>query len=214
MLCQLQIPGKGLAIASTLNKSYGEDMDPSLWRDFHLHTLAGTQADGTPFVSGDSEHFDAKLQQTEVTSSGDIRNTPLHIRRSYSFKPDEIICTLQLEETNFADLLSLWLQNKLRGRVREAYEMIPFQPMQRGKQVPTLVAPFNASGKTGPALGKDPVLATGVLIDRGGFGVRILFDKERPVQRGSNNTVMIQLADKVVPAKEVSMSYRLHPFGN
>ncbi len=77
MLCQLQIPGKGLVLASTLNKSYGEDMDVSLWRNFHLHTLAGIQADGTPFVSGDSEHPDASLKKNEVVSSGEIRNTPL-----------------------------------------------------------------------------------------------------------------------------------------
>lgn len=214
MLCQLQVPGKGLAIASTLNKSYGEDMDVSLWRDFHLHTLAGTQADGAPFVSGDSEHFDAKLNQTEVVSTGDIRNTPLRIRRTFSFKPDEIACTLQLDETNFTELLTLWLKNNLRGKVREAYEMIPFQPNQRDKPVPTIVLVLDAAGKPGKALDKEPVNAAGVLIDRGGFGVRILFDKERPVLRGNNNTVMIRLADKVVAAKEVSLSYRLVPFGN
>lgn len=214
MLCQLQVPGKGLAIASTLNKSYGEDMDVSLWRDFHLHTLAGTQADNTPFVSGDSEHADAKLDKGEVVSSGDIRNTSLRIQRKFAFRPDEIVCAVQLDETHFGDLLALWLKNNLRGKVREAYEMIPFQPKQRDKVDPTMVTLLDAAGKPGKALGKEPVNAPGVLIDRGGFGVRILFDKDRPVLRGNNNTVMIRLADKLVPAKDVSMSYRLVPFGN
>ncbi len=110
--------------------------------------------------------------------------------------------------------MSLWLKNNLRGKVREAYEMIPFQPNQRDVKGPTIVALLEADGKVGKALGKEPAEAAGVLIDRGGFGVRILFDKARPVLRGNNNTVMIRLADRIVPAKEVSMSYRLVPFGN
>ena len=215
MLCQLQIPGKGLAIASNLNASYGEGMDVSLWRDFHLHTLAGVQADGAPFVAGDSEHFDAKLsKQNELVSSGEIRNTPLRIRRSFAFKDDAIACAVQLDETNFGDLLKLWLGNALRGKVREAYEMIPFQPNQRGKKGATIVMLLDADGKATGAIAKEPADAAGVLIDRGGFGVRIVFDKARPVMRGNNNTVMIRLADKVVAAKDVSMAYRLVPFGN
>jgi hypothetical protein len=214
MLCQLHVPGKGLVLASTLNKSYGEDMDVSLWRDFHLHTLAGTQADGAPFVSGDSEHADAKLKGNVVVSSGDIRNTPLRVRRSFTFADQEIICSLQLDETNFGDLLNLWLKNNLRGKVREAWEMIPFQPQQPGKKDATIVSVLDAAGKAVGPLDKTPSMASGVLIDRGGFGVRILFDKARPVQRGNNNTVMVRLADTIVGAKDVSLSYRLLPFGN
>ena len=56
MLCQLHVPGKGPVLASSLNGSYGEGMHPSEWRKFRLHTLAGVQADGSPFVCGDSEH--------------------------------------------------------------------------------------------------------------------------------------------------------------
>jgi hypothetical protein len=41
MLCQLQVPGHGLVLASKLNGSYGEYMDISQWREFRLHTLAG-----------------------------------------------------------------------------------------------------------------------------------------------------------------------------
>lgn len=216
MLCQLQVPGKGLVIASTLNASYGEGMDVSLWRDFHLHTLAGIQADGAPFVAGDSEHADAKMIKNEVVSSGEIRNTPLRIRRTFAFKADEIACSLQLDETSYGDLLNLWLKNALRGKVREAYEIIPFQPNQRvkGKKEATMVTLLDAEGKSLKPLEKEPAEAAGVLIDRGGFGVRIVFDKARPVMRGLNNTVMIRLADKTVAAREVSMSYRLVPFGN
>ena len=61
MLCQLHVPGKGPVLASTLNGSYGEDMDPSLWRTFHIHSLVGQTADGKPLVAGDSEHVDARL---------------------------------------------------------------------------------------------------------------------------------------------------------
>ena len=71
-----------------------------------------------------------------------------------------------------------------------------------------------AAGNPGKALDQEPTVAAGVLIDRGGFGVRIIFDKERPVLRGNNNTVMIRLADKTVAAKDVSVTYRLIPFGN
>ena len=214
ILCQLQVPGKGLVLASTLNGSYGENMDVSQWREFRLYTLAGVQADGAPFVSGDSEHLDARLTKHEVVSSGDIRNTPLRIRRTFTFKDDEIACSVQLDETTFADLLNLWLSNALRGKVREAYEIIPFQPNQHGKKGATIVMLLDGEGKALKPLAKEPAEAVGVLIDRGGFGVRIYFDKSRPVLRGVNNTVMIRLADKTVAAKEVSMSYRLVPFGN
>src|SRR4051812_44678698 len=101
-------------------------MDPSLWREFHLHTLAGTQADGAPFVAGDSEHPDARLDKAQVTSSGEVRGTPLRCRRTFAFGDGEVTCSVQLDETADSDLLNLWLKNGLRGEVREAYEMIPF----------------------------------------------------------------------------------------
>ena len=217
MLCQVQIPGKGLAIASTLNGGYGEGMDPSQWREFHLHTLAGVQADGSPFVAGDSEHLDAKMDKNVATSSGEVRNTPLRCKRSFIFGNDEITCSAQLEDTQNRDLLELWLKNKLRGNVKEAYEMIPFQPKQRitgKKQGDTLVVALDKEGKELKPLGTEAVEAAGILIDRGGFGARILLDKPRPVLRGLNNVIMIRLADKVTPAKEVALSYRIVPFGN
>ena len=66
MICQLQVPGKGPVIASTLNDQYGKKMHPSLWSNFHLHGAVGICGDGRPLVSGDSEHFDAKLSKLDL----------------------------------------------------------------------------------------------------------------------------------------------------
>lgn len=217
MLSQLHVPGKGLVLASTLNGSYGEGMDPSLWRTFHLHTLAGVQADGSPFVAGDSEHFDARLAKQQVTSSGEIRHTSLRCRRTFTFAEDGVNCTVQLNESVYGDLLSLWLKNKLRGKVQEAYEMIPYLPMQKpgpkAKKTETILMLLDAAGKALKPLDKEAAEASAVLIDRGGFGVRIILDKARPVLRGLNNTVLIRLADQVTPAGDIALAYRLVPFG-
>src|SRR5262249_12214327 len=151
-----------------------------------------------------------------VTSSGEIRNTPLRVRRSFQFADDAIACTVQLDESGYSDLLNLWVKNDARGKVKEAYEMLPFPPdtrAGRGAKKPTTVVLLDADGKPGKELGSDATEASGVLIDRGGFGVRILLDRPRPVQRGSNNTVMIRLTDKLTAAKDVALSYRLVPFG-
>ncbi|MBM3997543.1 MAG: hypothetical protein FJ303_25860 [Planctomycetes bacterium] len=212
MLCQLQVPGKGLVLASTLNGSYGEGMDPSQWRDFHLHTVAGTQADGASFVAGDSEHLGAKLVKNRVESAGEIRNTSLRCRRSFTFDDDAIVCSMQLDETEYADLLSLWLKNNLRGKVKEAYEIIPYRPNQRGKKGATIVTLKTAKGDV--ALAKEPIDATAITIDRGGFGVRIELDKPRAVQLGAKHAIWIRLADRTIAAKDVSVTYRLVPFGN
>jgi hypothetical protein len=213
MLCQLHVPGKGPVLASTLNGAYGENMDVSLWREFRLHTLAGIQADGAPFVSGDSEHPNARLTKNEVVSSGEIRNTPLRVQRSFTFDPDGIACRVQLDETLDSDLLNLWLKNSLRGKVREAYEMIPVLPKQRGKPADTIVKFLDGAGREIASNGKDPVEASTIVVDRSGFGVRVILDKTRPVSLSLNRTLMIRLADRVVPAKDVTMSYRLVPFG-
>lgn len=217
MLCQLQIPGKGLVLASTLNKSYGEDMDTSQWRGFHLHTVVGNTVDGRPLVTGDSEHFDAKLKGNTVTSSGAVRDTAVQVVRSYTFENDAIVCGLQLKDTNYTDLLNLWLKNDLRGKVSEAYEMIPFLPKQRvaGKKgLGATVITLRKGDADAGTFSDKAVIAQSITIDRGGFGVRIELDEPRPVLRGVNNTVLIQLADKATPAGKISLNYRLVPFGN
>lgn len=219
MLCQLQVPGKGLVIASTLNGPYGEGMDVSQWREFHLHTVAGTQADGAAFVAGDSEHLGARFaprpepgSEWVVKSEGEIRNTSLRCKRTFTFADDAITCTMQLDETEYAELLTLWLKNNLRGKVKEAYEMIPYLPKQRGKKGNTIVTLKTEKGDQ--PLGKEPLDATAITIDRGGFGVRIELDKARPVLQGANGVLWIRLADKTVAAKEVGVTYRIVPFGN
>lgn len=218
MICQLHVPGKGLVLASTLNGAYGENMDISQWRTFRLHTLAGIQADDSPFISADSEHFDAKLTGNRVTSSGPIRCTPLYIRRAFTFDDREINCEVQLEETPDTQLLTLWLKNPWRGRVREAYELIPFLPQTRSqpgqKPQPTTVMSLDQQGRPVEPLGQKPILTSGVLIDRGGLGVRIYLDKPRPVHRTPQGVLFIQLVDHVCPAREIHMTYRLVPFGN
>ncbi|MCS7160951.1 MAG: hypothetical protein RMJ19_10820, partial [Gemmatales bacterium] len=218
MICQLHVPGRGPVLASVLNGAYGENMDVSQWRTFRLHTLAGVQADGSPFVAGDSEHFDARLVGTRVESSGAIRGTPLYIRRAFTFDDQQIVGEVQLQETPDTELLTLWLKHPLRGRVREAYELIPFLPQTRPvpgrKPSPTAVALLDDQGNATARLDEKPVLAKALLIDRGGFGVRIYFDQPRPVFRTSQGVLFVQLTDKVVAAREIRLSYRLVPFGN
>jgi hypothetical protein len=216
MLCQLHIPGAGPVLASTLNGSYGEGMDISEWRNFHLHTLAGVAADGTPFVAGDSEHPDARLDRQVVKSSGEIRNSTLACQRSFSFDNDGITCSVQLTKTSYDDVLGLWLKSKLRGKVKEAYEFIPFVPLQaprpKTKPQPTLVTALDAGSKTLGPLTEQPQLASTIVIDRGNFGVRIVLPRPYPVSRGQNNTVKIHLADNLTAAETVALTYRLEPF--
>lgn len=216
ILCQLQIPGRGIVLASTLNGDYGEGMDISEWRNFHLFTLAGVEADGTPFVAGDSEHLDARLAKNVVTGSGEIRNSTLGCSRSFTFDNDGITCSVQLRKTSYDDLLGLWLKNKLRGKVKEALEILPFIPRQvsgpKRKREPTLVTLLDAKGKTIGTLTEKPQITSSVIIDRGGFGVRIVLSKPHPASRGRNNTVQIHLADGITEAEKVSLKYRLEPF--
>jgi hypothetical protein len=58
----------------------------------------------------------------------------------------------------------------------------------------------------------EPMTASAVLIDRGGFGVRIVLESPRPVRRGENNTILIQLTDGPAPASKVGIQYKLVPF--
>jgi hypothetical protein len=219
IICQLHVPDRGPVLASTLNGSYGEGMHPSQWRNFHIHSVVGRSIDDAPIVAGDSEHFDAKLDGTTVTSSGDIRQTALRSTRSYVFEPGAIRCTVQLGETQFADLLNLWVKNPRRGQVALAYEMIPFVPLQprtkaNPKPGPTLVTLAGEAGTDLGAITAEPKACRRVTIDRGGFGVHIEFDEPRRVQRGENNTVLVELTTEPKQAAEIALTYRLVPFKN
>jgi hypothetical protein len=219
MLCQLVVPDKGLVLASTLNGSYGEKMDPSLWRTFHLHTLVGRTHDDRPVVSGDSEHEDVVFKDNKVTSSGEVRDIPIKVRRSYTFEPDGIRCGVQLSETGYNNLLSLYVKNPDRGKMAEAYEMIPFVAKakvvagKKGGPQATKVE-LHAAGKALGELGKDARTADKIVIDRGGFGVAIELDQPRPVLSGENATVLIRLIDSPTAASKIGLQYRLVPFGN
>jgi hypothetical protein len=218
MLCQLHVPGKGPVIASTLNGNYGEGMHPSQWRTFHLHSVVGQTTDGRPLVSADSEHDNARLKDGVVTSSGEVRDTAVQVLRSYTFGADDVACEVQLKETGQESLLSLWVKSPLRGKVAEAYEMIPFVANRAGKRTKkpedqTLVKLLDADGKELGVLSKEEVAAKTVVIDRGGFGVRIELDEPRKVLRGEASTLLIRLASQPVPASTVALKYRIVPFG-
>lgn len=216
MLCQLHVPGRGPVLASTLNGNYGEGMHPSQWKTFHIHSLVGQTADGKPLVAADSEHFNARLTENTVRSSGEVRDSSVHVSRSYTFAADAIACEVALKETEYEPILSLWVASPLRGKVVEAYEMIPFVPTKpvKGKKPDGGdVTALGPDGKPIGALAKEPVLAKTVVIDRGGFGVRIELEQPAKVRRGETNTVLIQLVDTPTPASKVALKYRLVPFG-
>lgn len=216
MLCQVTIPGKGPVIAGNLNGWYGVGGHPSDWRNLHIHSLVGETWDGRPLISGMSEHPDAKLEGNTLTSSGQVRDTNVKVRRVYTFNPDSIDCEVALADCDYKEILSLWSQPRKWSEVRLAYEMIPFGTKRaKGEdKIPCIVTAGGADGKELGELTEAPLEATTVKIDRGGYGVRIELPQEMTVQRGLNRTVMIQLADGEVPAADVRLKYRLVPYRN
>ena len=210
VLCQLTVPGKGTVLASTVADSYGKGMDLSNWRNFHMHSIVGEMWDGRPLVSGVSEHANAKLEGNVVTSSGEVRDRPVRVARRYAFGADGIDCEVRLEPTDYEQILSLWSPGRPLSEVRTAYEMIPFVKGQAGCTVTLLGADGNALG----ALSATPTDAKTIVIDRKGFGVRVELEKPMKVLAGANDTILVQLADKQVPAAGIALKYRLVPFGN
>ena len=207
MICQLTVPGRGVVLAGTLHEHYGIGMQRDKWRDFHIHSIVGTMADGQPLVAADSEHLNASLDGTTVTGSGEIRDRPLHVIRQYTFNADSISVAARLRDTEYRD--ALWNQGP-SSRIAEAYEMIPFLPGDP-KKSPTIVAALDAEGK--PAtLGNQLVIASAIVIDRGGYGVKIELDKPMQAKRGANDTLMLLLADRVVTPDKVAVRYTLRPF--
>ena len=104
-----------------------------------------------------------------------------------------------------------------RGKLTECHEMIPFIPFKPGlasskkPEDATQVTLLNKGKPIGP-LTKDAVVADTIVIDRGGFGVRIELEQPHPVQRGQKDTVLITLIQAPTPASKISLSYRLVPF--
>lgn len=204
ILCQLTVPGKGTVLASTLNGDYGKGMHLSNWRNFRIHSIVGQMWNGEPLVTGVSEHHDAGLEGNMVSSSGEVRGRPIRSARKYTFEDESIVCEVKLGPTSYKKILTMWSGVRPLSHVKEAYEMIPFL-----KAKVALVSP---DGILAGDLTTTPTEGSSVIIDRGGYGVRIEFDKPRNVLRGANNTVLIQLADKKTPAGAISLNYRLVPF--
>lgn len=215
-ICQLTVPGKGVVLASTLRDGYGRGMHPSQWRDFSIHSVVGRMWDGRPLVSGISDHLGAaSLEGNKVSSEGEVRNAHVRVARSYTFGNSEIACEVRLSESPLANVITIWIRDRMWSEVAEAYEMIPFMPQTLAGE-PTEVTVLDGSARSLGELTENPVEGHGVRINRGGFGVVIHFDEPRRVHRGARNTVMIELVDPdgdVVRPEEVGMSYRIIPFG-
>jgi hypothetical protein len=201
ILCQLTVPGNGTVLASTLAGSYGKGMERANWPNFHIHSLVGTLADGTPLVAADSKHLNAKLDGATVTGSGEVRDRPVRVTRSYTYSDDRIACSVQLADTIYR---AAYFNMGPPSAIAEAYEMIPFvSPKDK---------PATVKGPGGEAVTEQPASLAGVVIDRGGYGVKIEFDQARPVKMGKNHTVLVQLTDKTTAPESIGFKYTLLPF--
>ena len=98
----------------------------------------------------------------------------------------------------------------------EAYEMIPYVANRKRQPKeppgPTAVTLLDEKSNVVGDLSKKPTLAKTIIVDRGGFGVRIELNELHHVQRGENSTILILLASELTPAAEVHLEYRLLPF--
>ena len=208
ILCQLTVPGRGAVLASTLKASYGKGMHLSKWRDFHIHSVVGEMWDGVPFVAAVSEHANAKLEGNVVASSGEVRGRPLRVARRYAFNAESIDCEVKLSPTEYVSVLSMWSRGRPLAHVKEAWEMIPYL---KGKVTFT-----DAAGQPAGELTESPAATQTIVIDRGGYGVRLELEKPMPVRLGKS-TVLIQLAApgaKPIPAETIALKYRLSTFGS
>lgn len=221
-ICQVHVPGAkgGTVIGSKVNGSYGSGMHLSQWRNFHIHGIVGVTTDGQPLVTANSEHFNARLEGDTVTSSGEVRESSVWCERTYTFGPSYIDCGVRLRESAADQVFGLWGgKPALRGRVAEAYEMIPFADVPRnkktGKKGPnasTVVALGQDGSELGPLSEDKAVRAAAILIDRHGYGARVELPKPMPVLLGKNDTVLVQLASKTTPASAISLQYRIVPY--
>jgi hypothetical protein len=212
-LCQVTVPGKGPVLAATLPAAYGVGLHPSEWRSFRINSIVGESWDSSPLVAAISEPT-ATLDGTTVSGTGEVRGAHVKTTRSWTFGPEGIECRAALAESDEGKVLSLWSKGRKWSEVREAHEMIPFLP--GNEKQPTAVTLIGAGGKdVGPA-GPQPVEATAIRIDRGGYGVRIELEKPAPVSLGAGSTVLVRLTaqGQVVAAADVSVVYRIVPYGN
>lgn len=214
ILCQLTVPGKGPVLASTLHESYGEGMDPSLWPNYHLHTLIAERWDNRPVVAALSEHPDARLDGNTIASSGEVRDGHVKVTRRYTCQPDGIDCEVALAESDYGRVLSIWMPGRRWSEMKSAWEMIPFLKLGADKQ-PTRVTLKGEAGADLGAATTNLVSAAAIRIDRGGFGVEVQLEQSRPVRLGNKDTILIQVvggSTNLTTAADIQLKYRLVPF--
>ena len=229
VLCQFVVPGKGTVLASTIDPpGYGTNMHPSQWRTFRINSIVGVTTDGKPLVASDCEHLNARLEGNKAIGSGEVRDSSVNATRSYTYNADHVLVEAKLRLTDDDASLNSWFKNAFRGCVSEAWEMIPFvanklAPVKEGDDPKTSVRVLGADGKEAGVLTDALIEGQAIVIDRGGFGVRIELEKPMKVKRGAGDTVMIQLIegrpmgpldDKGKPnAEDAAIRYKLVPFG-
>jgi hypothetical protein len=225
MIGQLHVPGRGPVMLSRLGGDYGSGMHLTNWRNFTLHSVVGTTADGLPLVGADSEHA-ATLADGVLATAGDTRAGSVRVSREYRFEDERIHCTVALAPRRSDAPFALWSRRGSgRGVVQEAYEMLPLlgfkpgtRPANRGRP-PDPAADLELRGldaagaDVGPVTAAAPRVVRGVVLDRGGYGLRVTFDRDREALRGRDGTLLVKLADPGTPAEEVRLEYDLAPFG-
>jgi hypothetical protein len=206
VLCQFVVPGKGTVLASTLDApGYGTNAHPSQWRSFRIHSIVGMTTDGRPLVAADGAHPNARLAGDTVTGSGEVRDSSVHATRSYAYKTDHVVVEAKLRMTDDDGYQAFWFPSPFRGCIAEAWEMIPFVATKAGSKkkgdpaAATIVKVLDAAGREVGDLGAEPSTGQAVVIDRGGFGVRIELEKPMEVKRGVGDTVMIRLLEGMPP---------------
>ena len=217
ILCQVHVPDKGQVFASTLNEQYGGGQRLGQWRNFHMHGLVGETADALPLVAANSEHFNAALdsETNTVSSSGEVRQSSVAVSRSYTFGEDRIRSEVSLAPSKHDRVFSLFYGHpKLRGEVREAYEVFPVA-YKVGNRMDARIVALTADGEEDGGLTDELRMAPGFLVDQIGYGARVEFDQPRHLKLGENRTVMVQLVSptgRPVKAGDVSFSYSIVPF--
>lgn len=154
-----------------------------------------------------------------VTSSAEVRRSSVIVKRSYTFEKDHIVCDVALDTASADEVFSIWGGRPwFRGKVIECYEMIPFVDVRRGRAKPPApgTTELTAVGGDGKAIGTvadKAVKASAVIIAlKGGYGAVIEFERPQTVLRGQNDTLLVQLADKLTPANEIALRYKIVPF--
>src|SRR6185295_7234926 len=153
---------------------------------------------------------------------GEPRGSSVRVTRSYTFNDAEIVCHVELAESAGNKVFLLYGgPHGLREYVSDAYEMLPLiKSKVPGPKVgrkapppePTGVTAIDVDGKAIGPVGENPTEAASVLIDRGGFGARIVLDKPRPVLLGKHNTLLIQLAGERTHVSQIGLDYTIVPF--